>query len=250
MFVDVALVPGEARRWHGTVCIVVDVLRASSTIVTLFDRGCRTVIPAGSVTEARRLARKHGYVLAGERDGLAPPGFDFGNSPSELAHAALEGKTVVLTTSNGTVALRRLAHAPAVLIGCLLNATACCQQGLALAERYDAPLGIVCAGRHGYFVLDDSVCAGFLVETVMGLLRSRGEECTLGDAARAAWRLWRSYPDFCTAFRESASGRRVMEIGLEEDMVFCARPDVSRGVPILVQATPPRLEQLDGRDTV
>jgi 2-phosphosulfolactate phosphatase len=244
LFVNVALVPGEARRWRGTVCIVVDVLRASSSIVTLFDRGCRSVVPARSVAEARRLAREYGYVLAGERDGLAPPGFDFSNSPSELTRAELEGKTVVLTTSNGTAVLRRLTHAPAVLIGCLLNATACCQQALALAERYNANLGIVCAGQHGYFVLDDGVCVGFLVETVVRLLQSRGGECVLGDAAQAARQLWRSYPDLDTAFRESASGRRVLEIELEEDITFCTRPDVSRVVPILVRAAPPRIERL------
>lgn len=82
MKIDVALVPDEAQRWRERVCIVVDVLRASSSIVTLFDRGCRTVIPVGSVAEARRLARQHGYMLVGERNGLAPPGFDFGNSPA------------------------------------------------------------------------------------------------------------------------------------------------------------------------
>jgi 2-phosphosulfolactate phosphatase len=244
LFIDVALVPGEALRWRKTVCIVVDVLRASSSIVTLFDRGCRTVVPAGSVAEARWLARAHGYVLAGERDGLMPPGFDFGNSPAELARAELEGRITVLATSNGTVVLRRLADAPAVLIGCLLNATACCRQALALAQRYDASLGIVCAGRDGSFVLDDGVCVGFLVETVIDLLRSRGDECILGDAARAAWQLWHSYPNFDTAFRESASGRRVVQIGQEEDIAFCARPDVSRIVPILVQATPPHIERL------
>lgn len=239
ILIDVALVPDEAKRWKNKVCIVVDVLRASSTIVTLFDRGCRMVIPSGNVDKSRRLARKFGYVLIGERNGISPPGFDFGNSPSRLSRAELEGKTAVLTTSNGTAVLLRLAFTPTVLIGCLLNAVACCQKALTLAKQQHADLGIVCAGHDNSFVLDDGVCAGFLVQTIIDLQRSWGNEFILGDGARAAIQLWRSYPSLGIAFQESASGRRVKEIGDEEDINFCARPNISRVVPFLVQATTP-----------
>jgi 2-phosphosulfolactate phosphatase len=244
LLIDVALVPAEAYRWRNRVCIVVDELRASSSIVTALDCGCRNVIPVAGLHNARRLARKHEYLLAGERNGLKPPDFDFNNSPSELAQADLGGKTLVLSTSNGTKVLLGLSHAPAVLVGCLLNATACCQQGLALAEQYGAGLGIVCAGTNGQFVLDDAVAVGFLVDRVAGLLDAYGGECTLNDAALTAHRLSRGYADFDTAFRQSASGRRVIEIGAEEDLAFCARVDTSRVVPRLVLSTPPLIERL------
>lgn len=246
MYIDVALVPTEARHWRNRVCIMVDELRASSSIVAALDGGCREVIPVAGVRNAQRLARDNGYLLAGERNGLKPPGFDFNNSPSEFAQADLDGKTLVLSTSNGTRVLLSLSRNPAVLIGCLLNATACCSRGLALASQYEAGLGIVCAGHNGHFVLDDAVAAGFLVDRTIGLMDARGDECVLNDAARTAHRLWRSYTDFESAFRESESGKRVIEIGAEEDLLFCARPDTSQTVPKLVLSTPPSIERLAG----
>lgn len=245
LFVDVALVPAEARRWRDRVCIVVDELRASSSIVTALESGCRNVIPVASLGEARRLAREHNCLLAGERNAIKPPGFHFNNSPAELAQADLAGKTLVLSTTNGTRVLLGLPHAPAVLVGCLLNATACCRKGLALAEKYGAGLGIVCAGHNGEFVLDDAVAVGFLVHRTIGLLDAYGGECVMNDAARTAHRLWRSYPDFDSAFRQSASGKRVIEIGAEEDLEFCARADTSLVVPRLVLSTPPQFERLE-----
>ncbi len=244
MFVNVAMVPGEARRWRGMVCIVVDVLRASSSITTALDRGCRAVIPVPSVAEARRMAQAHGYLAAGERDGIQPRGFDFDNSPTQLSRAELRGKTLVLATTNGTVVLRRLRHAPAVLIGCMLNATAVCEQALMLARRLDAGLGVVCAGRGGYFVLDDAVTAGVLVHTIVRRLESSGESWTLGDGARAAGRLSTSYPEMLVPFQESGSGRRIAEVGLEADLRYCLQPDLTRVVPVLVAGTPPHLEPL------
>ncbi len=244
MFVDVALVPGQAQRWDDGVCIVVDVLRASSTIVTLLDQGASVILPAGSLREAQRLAREHGYLLGGERDGLAPPGFDFGNSPAELIHTDLHDRGVVLTTSNGTAVLRRLTRARAILVGCLLNATACCERALSLAQQHDTHLGIVCAGQKGDFLLDDSVCAGFLVDTVVRIARLRGGACLLSDAAQAAQKLYCGYDDVLSAFRESASGKRIVEIGQEADLALCARPDASQVVPILTRAAHLRIERL------
>lgn len=246
MFVDVALVPHQAQRRNHPVCILVDVLRASSTIVTLFDRGVSIILPVGSVRQARRLAHEHGYLLAGERNGLALPGFDFGNSPAELIHADLSDRGVVLTTRNGTAALIRLTrtHARAVLIGCIMNATACCEQALALAQQGDTYLSIVCAGQKNRFVLDDGICAGFLVETIVRMVRSRDEDCLLSDAALAAQKLYHSYDDILSAFRESNSGKIIIKIGLEADLPLCARPDVSQVVPTLTQGTQLQIERL------
>ncbi len=246
MFVDVALVPRHAQRWNHPICILVDVLRASSTIVTLLDKGVSVILPVGSVQQARRLAREHGYLLAGERNGLAPPNFDFGNSPAELIHTDVSGRGVVLTTRNGTAALRRLTRtrARAVLIGCIMNATACCEQALALAQQDDTYLSIVCAGQKGRFVLDDGVCAGFLVENIVRTVRSRGEDCLLSDAALAAQKLYHSYDDILSAFRESNSGTIIIKIGQEADLSLCARPDVSQVVPILTQGAQLQIERL------
>lgn len=250
MRIDVALTPGEAGTGRGAVCVVVDVLRASSSIVTLLDRGAATVIPVATVEEARRLARANGLLVAGEERSVTPADFDLGNRPAEIARADLGGRDVVFVSRNGTVVLGGLPDARAVLVGCLLNATACCQAALGLAQR-DRPAGgavrIVCAGRDGGFVMDDAVAAGELVERLAGLAAAGGGRLTLGDGAAAARRLRGSYPDPVSGLRDSASGRLVSRLGLEEDIDYSARTDLSRSVPVLVPAEPPRIERLDER---
>jgi len=235
--IDVALVPQQADGWEDRVCIVVDVIRASSTLVTLFERGVETVYVTAEVEAARRLAREQDALLMGERGGLALPGFNYGNSPVAVAAEDFSEQQVVLTTSNGTAALQRVAGAKAVLVGALLNATACCEAALALAEMHQADMGVVCAGRDRRFVLDDAVCAGVLVE----ILANHAADATLSDAARAAWRLYGAYPDVEVALRASASGQNLRRIDQEVDIGFCARQDVSYVVPLLQPDSPLRL---------
>jgi 2-phosphosulfolactate phosphatase len=245
MNLDVAFLPSPAVNRTNIVVIVVDVLRASSTIVTLFERGCPQVLLAKSVADGRRLARGGGHLLAGERNGLPPPDFDLGNSPVELQNLDLAGRTVVLTTSNGTVAMQKVAGARAVFVGCYLNARACCGRALELARGAGADLTVVCAGRQRRFALDDAACAGYLAATIAEL---EGGPVTLTDAARGALRLWQSYDDPPAAFRDSATGRRVLEIGHAEDLALCARMNVSEVVPRLAPGQPPRLIRTPAAD--
>jgi 2-phosphosulfolactate phosphatase len=235
---DVALIPAQAGEWRERVCIVVDVLRASSTIVTLLERSVTQVIPARSLTQARRIARGRDYVLVGERDGIAPPDFDYGNSPSRLAHADLAGKTVVLATTNGSVVLNRLENAPRVFVGCFLNARACCRAAVEEAARGELGVGIVCAGRYDEFALDDAVCAGYLVRETRGLIKAFDIQPVLNDAALAVSQLYGSYASIEAAFLQSRSGKRVVDIGDAEDNHFCGEIDVSQKVPVLVPGSP------------
>lgn len=262
--VRVALVPADARRWHDTICVLVDELRASSTIVTLLDRGARTVIPAGSVAEARRLARDHGRrtnghrrrrsnghgalpadgaLLAGEQFAVRPPGFDFGNSPTELARADLRGRTVVFTTRNGTAVLRSLPADATMLVGCLLNAAACARAALEHARHSGRAIGVVCAGRDGAFALDDALAAGRIVECILGAA-GPGERVELNEAAHAAHQLWRGHPDVLAAFRITASGRVLAHVDMGADVAFCAQLDTSDAVPVVVRAATPLIERL------
>lgn len=238
MQIDVALVPQQADDWQHFVCIVVDVIRASTTLVTLFEQGMETVYVAGEVDEARRLAREQDALLMGERGGVALPGFDYGNSPVAVVAKDFRGQRAVLTTSNGTAALKRVAGARAVLVGALRNAAACCEHALALAEEHKTDIGIACAGKRRRFVLDDAICAGVLV----GRLADLAEDHELTDAAQAARRLPRAYPDVLTPFRASGSGRHLLRIDHGEDIAFCARQDVSRVVPVLQPGAPLRLK--------
>ncbi len=276
MRIDVALVPAEAKRWGATVRVVLDELRASSTIVRLLDRGATAVIPAASLAEARRIARGLGpaAVLAGEHHVVRAPGFDFGNSPAEVARADLAGRTAVLSTRNGTAVLRSLPADATILVGCLLNASAVARAALALARAQGADVGIVCAGRVGAFAIDDAIAAGAIVT---GLLAAAGVDATdlptgdgwidpqvaagadrpdatdaivLTDAALAALQLWRTTPDLVAAFRASWSGHLLARHDLEEDIAASLPVDASAVVPVVRGGRPPRIEPLRDRGEV
>jgi 2-phosphosulfolactate phosphatase len=237
MEIDVALVPASARGGTGTVCIVIDELRASSTITTLLDRRCDRVLVAVELGAARRLARRCHGLLVGERQGVMPKGFDFDNSPLTISRGRVSRRVVVLSTTNGTKILSRVADASAVLVGCLLNARACARAAVAIAKPHDHRVLIACAGRSRRFALEDAVAAGVLVERLTEAVARQAGECTLTEAARACVRLRRSYPDLLTPLRESNAGRHLTEIGAGKDVPFCARLDVSATVPILRHQT-------------
>jgi 2-phosphosulfolactate phosphatase len=240
--IDVALIPYQATKWQNKVCVVVDVIRASSAIVTLLEVGVPRIIPIRSLAEARNLARAENWVLAGERDGVAPPDFDFSNSPTQLVQADLAGKVVVLATSNGTVVLDSLKDFPRVFVGSFLNARACCRAAVEEALRLEMGVGIVCAGKYGEFVLDDAVCSGYLVGEASQYLQSIGGKTVLSDAALAAQQLYQSYPSILDAFLLSDSGKTVIDIGDGEDNLFCSQIDTSQKTPVLVPGSLPYLE--------
>lgn len=243
MQIDVALVPQAARVAPGRVLIVIDQIRASTTITTVLDLGCADLFLAGDVRAARRLGRLTGSLIAGERLARKPPGFDFDNSPSELSRAALGGRSLVLSTTNGTAVLRRFRGADAVLVGCLRNAraVAAAAVGLARASGPDGSVQMVCAGRLGRFVIEDAVAAGVIVGRIVDVLGSDGESAALTDAAAAAVRLRASFPDLLAAMAQSDGGATLREIGQPDDIAFCAQEDASRTVPRLVAGEPLRI---------
>lgn len=195
--------------------IVVDVLRATSTIVQALDAGYRRVFCCAEVEEALALREElDGAVLAGERQGQAIPGFDLGNSPSEFVRPL--GEQVVLTTTNGTRAVVTAAAAcDAVLIGSLLNLDAVAAAAADLAED----VTVVCAGVDGVFSLDDAYCAGRIAEALGG---------DRTDAAEAAVRVARSFP---TAEEGLRAAKNPRQEGLDEDITWCARENVCAVVP-------------------
>jgi 2-phosphosulfolactate phosphatase len=198
--------------------------------VTILENGADAVYPVHAVDRARRFAAERGFLLCGERNGLPLQGFDCGNSMAELGNMDFRGKGLVLTTTNGTAALEQVAQGNVVLVGCARNRTACVEVALKMAVRHDANLGIVCAGREGRFALDDAVCAGLLVDTLVHMFESGLQ---LSDSAMAAQTLYQSSRDLLKAFERSASGRRVREIGHADDLQLCASVDASKMVPQL-----------------
>ncbi|HVA22841.1 MAG TPA: 2-phosphosulfolactate phosphatase [Chloroflexota bacterium] len=231
---DVAFLPGEVVSLEGRVAVVLDVLRASSTIVTLFDRGAESIGLAISVEAARSEARQvlGPRVLCGEVGGLTPYGFDYGNSPGEFAELDFSGKHVVMATTNGTAAVRACASASAILIGCLLNANAVIRESLDLLRQLEGLL-LVCAGRQGQFVLDDAIAAGYLCHIFLNETKVRDLPVSQSNSAIAAYRLYHSYPNLISALNESASAQALYPLRLGGDVSYCAQTSITKRAPRL-----------------
>jgi 2-phosphosulfolactate phosphatase len=214
MRVHVAFTPAEAER--APTAIVVDVLRATSTIAQALASGYRRVLCCAEVDEALELRSRLGDgVLAGERNAVEIPGFDLGNSPREPAEPL--GETLILTTTNGTRAIvAAAAHAETVLVGSLLNLDA-----VAAAARGRGDVEVVCAGLQGRFTIDDAYCAGRIAE-LLGGERS--------DAAEAAVRLAASFASPLDGLSASTNPEHAR---LGEDIAFCARESALDVVPRL-----------------
>jgi 2-phosphosulfolactate phosphatase len=242
--IDVALVPQVARPDDPAVFIVVDEIRASTTITTLLDLGCSDIYIEGALEAARRRGRETGSILVGERHLRRPAGFDFTNSPMMLARAGVHGGSAVLSTANGTAMLRMLRRSRHVLVGCLRNARACGEAAVRLAEAQGVGIRVVCAGRLRRFVQEDAVAAGVIVSRIVEAAAARGIETNLTDAAMVAVRLRDAYPDTLTALLDSDGVRVLREIGQEEDIPFCAEVDMTDTVPILRGGSPMRIERL------
>jgi 2-phosphosulfolactate phosphatase len=214
--VHVAFTPAEAAE--APTGIVVDVLRATSTIAQALAAGYRRILCCAGVEEARALRAELGDgVLAGERRCLRIPGFDLGNSPSEFTEGT--GQTVILTTTNGTRGLvTTAARCERVFAASLLNLEAV----VAAARESGEDVAIVCAGIKGAFAMDDAYVAGRLAALLAG-------EAT--DAASAAIRIAGSFASAEDGLRASRSARNLLNAGLETDIAWCARESVLDVVP-------------------
>ena len=212
---------------------VVDVLRASTSIVTLLERGVPAVIPAAGLEEARALReRLPGHLLCGEQDGLPPPGFDYGNSPAEFAAASLDGRPAILVTSNGTHILNDLADAPVVLVGALVNREAAARALLALAAEHGCDATVVCAASPGgrSIALEDALGAGAIAEAALRLDPSL-QPTDAAIFARDAFLAARA--GLPAALASARHGAELIAAGFAADVAFCARLDASATVPLL-----------------
>jgi 2-phosphosulfolactate phosphatase len=228
--VHVRFLPEEAGSLRGRAVVVIDVIRATTSLLAMLEGGCDEVLIAPTLDAARDYHRVHPEVLlAGEDHGRAPAGFDFGNSPAAFSEARLAGRRVVFATTNGTRAVHAVRDAAPVFLGCLRNRSATAEVAAAAAARTARGLVVVCAGREGLFSLDDAYTAGAIVEAVADL---RGD-LRLTDAAVAARMLFRRVEDPATLFRQTAAGQNVIEIGLAGDLDYCAQADRSTFVPKL-----------------
>ncbi len=235
---DVALLPAAAEPLDDTVVVVVDVLRATTTIVSALANGAAEVIPAPSVEAARKLHQKlgAGSIIGGERQGKIVDGFHQGNSPVEYTPEVVKGKRLILATTNGTVAMEQCRAAREVIIGAMVNVDA-------VAERvYTEPkVCVMCSGTDRIITSEDVCFAGLLMQRVLAKRAAADlEQPFLTDAASIALDHWRSVNQqvqqgkpLADFFRVARGGINLVRIGHDADIVFASNIDSFTSVPIL-----------------
>lgn len=233
MRLDVAVSPLglSAADVQGRVVFVIDILRATTTMCAALHHGAKALIPVASTEEALRLAQTIGsadVLLAGEKNCMRIPGFALGNSPLEMTDGMVKGKTIVVTTTNGTKALLATQGAVAVYAACAANLTVAGERARESLERKRDVL-ILCAGRETSFGLDDAYGAGRLAAAALG---SRKPRKGLNDAAIASLDLVRRYgDDWSRPLRYSRAGRELIRLGFTEDVADAGRPDAYPVLP-------------------
>ena len=203
--------------------VIVDILRATSTICAAIQNGVKCIWPVATVDEAREL-KKQGYMVASERDGYVLDFADFGNSPFNFTPEIVKDKEIVYSTTNGTRCIHMAAHSRAVVIGSFLNISAL--TGWLLQQ--DAPILIFCASWKDRFSLEDTVFAGALAER---LLQS-GQFESQCDAVTASVDLWNvAKTDLFGYIQKSAQKGRLASKGLDNCIEFCLTTDQTNVVP-------------------
>jgi 2-phosphosulfolactate phosphatase len=229
--IDVAFSRSDpvCRFASGRAVAVIDVIRATTTITMALHQGSTGVIPVRTLSETRAVAQRlgRGALLAGERGAERATGFQLGNSPTEYGRERVKGKTVVLTTTNGTRTFQAVSGARAIIACSFLNVSAAAQWLAATGLN----ILIVCAGRHGRFCLEDVVGAGMLVDRILGI-GDRPMECS--DAAEAAHAIFTHYRgDLLGMLRDCQWGKEINRKGFGADLEICAQVDLTDIVPVM-----------------
>ncbi|MDX1445508.1 2-phosphosulfolactate phosphatase [Lishizhenia sp.] len=225
--IEVCFTPGEYEYFKNEyeIVVVIDVLRATSAICSAFNNGVSALIPVPTVEEAREYQAK-GYLVGAERKGQIVEGFDFGNSPYSYMKEELKGKEVVLSTTNGTKAINIAKDADTVVIGALSNLDALC----AWLIEQDKNVLCLCSGWQDKFNLEDTICAGAIMEQLIATGKYTSDE----DSSIAAKYLYLSAKDNYMGYLKSSSHRRRLKnLNLNEDIKYCLTPNQTDVIPIL-----------------
>ncbi len=203
--------------------VVVDILRATSCMVTAFAHGVESITPVANLEQCRKM-KTQGYVISGERDGKKVEGFDKGNSPFEYLSDEVKGFKIAFTTTNGTQAIEKSKEAKEVIIGAFLNLNAVARY-LLLGENNAL---IVCSGWKGRVNLEDTLFAGALVEILKEYL---GPDCDAPLAAQYLYNLAKN--DMVSFLNTSSHVRRLNKLNIHDDIKFCVTPDQYKVLPKL-----------------
>jgi 2-phosphosulfolactate phosphatase len=237
IMIDVAFTWQELkdRDLTNSVVVVADILRATTVMVTALTNGAYCILPQASEEAARTkhkelIAQGIPALLCGEREGLIIEGFDFGNSPREFVPDAVNGKTIVHLTTNGTRALNQCMQAKQIYIASFLNRRAVANLLMPHLENHEDIL-FVASGKESFFCLEDTVCLGGIVDEILSN-NSTAAICT--DAATAAQLLYQTYqPTLTESMQKFSHAAYLADVGLEDDIPLCAIQDTSTLVPMM-----------------
>lgn len=206
--------------------VVIDVLRATSVMVTALKNGCNEVIPVKEIEEALEIVNnnKDAYVLGGERQGIKIKDFNLSNSPLEYTEAVVKGKTVVMTTTNGTKAIKNSEAAGRIFIAALINGEAVAKKLLALGED----VVFVNAGTNGQFSMDDYITSGYIISLMKAFSE---EEIVLTDVAETSLYISEMNPSVDGFLKKATHYRRMEDLGYFEDLRYCLTKDIIDIVP-------------------
>lgn len=209
------------------IVVVIDILRATSVITTAINNGAREVIPILTVEEAFRKKEELSAIgvealLGGERNALKIDGFDFTNSPLEYTKEKVNGKTIILTTTNGTRAINLSKKAKKILIGSMLNAQALVDE----LKNEKEDIIFVNSGTNGEFSMDDYICSGYMIS-----LLSKEISCNLSDISRMAKLIYEDNSNIIDFIKEAKHYNILKSLNLEKDLYYCIKKDIIRIVP-------------------
>lgn len=235
--VDVCLTPALISLFNveDYIVVIIDIFRATSSICYGIENGAEAIIPVAEVEECEAY-REQGlnYLLAAERNGEVVAGFDFGNSPFSYTKEKVSGKTVVLTTTNGTQALHLSRKAKKVVIGSFLNLTALCNW----LKTQNENILLVCAGWKNNFNLEDTLFAGAVIDQL------KESDFKLDDAAIASNDLFQTGKDDINKYlKKTSHSERLKKLGIEKDIEFCLQVDLITAIPILAGERLVKLEK-------
>jgi len=210
--------------------VIIDVLRASTSMITALANGCRGIIPVSETNQAKKLAQNfppESILLCGERNEVLIPGFDLSNSPLEYTVDKVNGKKIIFTSSNGSKLFDYVQSAQKTIVAGFVNISTVSK--FIIESKLDA--AILCAGKNGQFGLEDVVCGGMIVDKMVDL---KTDISNLNDGAIAALAMYRSFAENITGMMYQAShGKRLIEIGQEVDLITCGKIDSIEMIPIL-----------------
>ena len=225
-----------------TIVVVIDVLRATSAICAAFESGAKKVIPVSTIEEAKAYQNK-GYIVGAERGGEVVEGFDLGNSPYSYIGDHIKGKTIVLTTTNGTKSINIAKDAYKVVAGAFVNITALCNW----LQEQNKDVLLLCAGWKDRYNLEDALFAGAVVDA----LSKHENYQTLADSALASKYLYHSAKDDPYKFlRNSSHRRRLSKLNLKADIKYCLTLDQTSVIPILHEGALVEVSTLEVADVL